>query len=156
MKCMYCGNVESKVVDSRQSDDGTAIRRRRECTKCGRRYTTYETIETTPVLVIKNSGVRQAFDPNKLKNGIVKSCEKRPVPMWKIDALVEDIQKKIYNSLVQEISSKEIGEMVMNGLKEIDEVAYVRFASVYRQFKDISTFMKELEKLQQGSKDNEK
>ena len=153
---MYCGNVESKVVDSRQSDDGTAIRRRRECTKCGRRYTTYETIETTPVLVNKNSGVRQAFDPNKLKNGIVKSCEKRPVPMWKIDALVEDIQKKIYNSLVQEISSKEIGEMVMNGLKEIDEVAYVRFASVYHQFKDISTFMKELEKLQHGSKDNEK
>ena len=156
MKCMYCGNLESKVVDSRQSDDGTVIRRRRECTNCGRRYTTYETVETTPILVIKNNGNRQAFDAGKLKNGIVKSCEKRPVPMWKIDALVEDIQKKIYNSLVQEISSKEIGEMVMNGLKEIDEVAYVRFASVYRQFKDISTFMKELEKLQHGSKDNEK
>ena len=152
MKCMYCGNVESKVVDSRPSDDGTAIRRRRECTKCGRRYTTYETIETTPVLVIKNSGVRQAFDPNKLKNGIVKSCEKRPVPMWKIDALVEDIQKKIYNSLVQEISSKEIGEMVMNGLKEIDEVAYVRFASVYRQFKDINSFMEELAKMNENKK----
>lgn len=147
MKCMYCGNLDSKVVDSRQSEDGSAIRRRRECTKCGRRYTTYETVETTPVLVVKNDGLRQSFDPNKLKNGIVKSCEKRPVPMWKIDALVEDIQKKIYNSLEQEVSSKQIGEMVMSGLKDIDEVAYVRFASVYRQFKDISTFMSELEKL---------
>lgn len=144
---MYCGNLDSKVVDSRQSEDGSAIRRRRECTKCGRRYTTYETVETTPVLVVKNDGLRQAFDPNKLKNGIVKSCEKRPVPMWKIDALVEDIQKKIYNSLEQEVSSKQIGEMVMSGLKDIDEVAYVRFASVYRQFKDISTFMAELKKL---------
>lgn len=148
MKCMYCGNLDSKVVDSRQSDDGTAIRRRRECTNCGRRYTTYETVETTPVLVIKNNGNRQAYDPNKIKNGIVKSCEKRPVSMWKIDALVEDISKKIYNSLKQEITSKELGEMVMQGLKNLDEVAYVRFASVYRQFKDVSTFMKELEKLQ--------
>ena len=148
MKCMYCGNLDSKVVDSRQSDDGTAIRRRRECTNCGRRYTTYETVETTPILVIKNNGNRQAYDPNKLKNGIVKSCEKRHVPMWKIDALVEDISKKIYNSLKQEITSKELGEMVMQGLKNLDEVAYVRFASVYRQFKDVSTFMKELEKLQ--------
>lgn len=147
MKCMYCGNLDSKVIDSRQSDDGTAIRRRRECTKCGRRYTTYETVETTPILVIKNNGNRQAFDANKLKNGIIKSCEKRPVPMWKIDALVEDIQKKIYNSLEQEVSSKELGEMVMQGLKGIDEVSYVRFASVYRQFKDISNFMAELEKL---------
>ena len=146
MKCMYCGNLESKVVDSRQSDDGTVIRRRRECTNCGRRYTTYETVETTPILVIKNKG--------KLKNGIVKSCEKRPVPMWKIDALVEDISKKIYNSLKQEVTSKELGEMVMQGLKDLDEVAYVRFASVYRQFKDVSTFMKELEKLQ--NKETEK
>ena len=153
MKCMYCGNLDSKVIDSRQSDDGTAIRRRRECTKCGRRYTTYETIETTPILVIKNNGNRQAFDPNKLKSGIIKSCEKRPVPMWKIDALVEDIQKKIYNSLEQEVSSKKLGEMVMQGLKDIDEVAYVRFASVYRQFKDISNFMAELEKLK--NKDEE-
>ena len=96
MKCMYCGNLESKVVDSRQSDDGTVIRRRRECTNCGRRYTTYETVETTPILVIKNNGNRQAFDAGKLKNGIVKSCEKRPVPMWKIDALVEDISWKNY------------------------------------------------------------
>ena len=154
MKCMYCGNLESKVVDSRQSDDGTVVRRRRECTNCGRRYTTYETVETTPILVIKNNGNRQAFDAGKLKNGIVKSCEKRPVPMWKIDALVEDISKKIYNSLKQEVTSKELGEMVMQGLKDLDEVAYVRFASVYRQFKDVSTFMKELEKLQ--NKETEK
>lgn len=148
MKCMYCGHTDSKVIDSRPSDDGTAIRRRRECANCGKRFTTYETIETTPILVIKTDGNRQAFDANKLKNGIIKSCEKRPVPMWKIDELVENIQKSIYNSLEQEVSSKKIGEMVMEGLKEIDEVAYVRFASVYRSFKDISTFMKELKKLQ--------
>ena len=152
MKCMYCGHTDSKVIDSRPSDDGTAIRRRRECANCGKRFTTYETIETTPILVIKANGNRQAFDANKLKNGIIKSCEKRPVPMWKIDELVENIQKSIYNSLEQEISSKKLGEMVMEGLKEIDEVSYVRFASVYRSFKDISTFMKELEKLQK--KDN--
>lgn len=151
MKCMYCGHTDSKVIDSRPSDDGTAIRRRRECNNCNKRFTTYETIETTPILVIKTNGNRQAFDANKLKNGIIKSCEKRPVPMYKIDELVENIQKKIYNSLEQEVSSKKIGEMVMEGLKEIDEVAYVRFASVYRSFKDISTFMKELEKLQKNN-----
>lgn len=151
MKCMYCGHTDSKVIDSRPSDDGTAIRRRRECSNCGKRFTTYETVETTPILVIKANGNRQAFDANKLKNGIIKSCEKRPVPMWKIDELVENIQKKIYNSLEQEVTSKKLGEMVMEGLKEIDEVAYVRFASVYRSFKDISTFMKELEKLQKNN-----
>ncbi|MDY2880868.1 MAG: transcriptional regulator NrdR [Candidatus Borkfalkiaceae bacterium] len=153
MKCMFCGCTDSKVIDSRQTEDGTAIRRRRECIQCGKRFTTYETIETTPVLVVKNDGNRQAFDPNKVKNGIIKSCEKRPVPMWKIDALVDEISKKVYNSLDQEITSKQIGEMVMAGLKGIDEVAYVRFASVYRQFKDISTFMKELEKMQEDRKD---
>lgn len=147
MKCMYCGCIESKVIDSRSTDENTMIRRRRECVECGRRFTTYETIETTPVLVIKAGGNREAFDPNKVKNGIIKACEKRPVPMFKIDKLVEDVQKQVYNSLDQEVSSKEIGEMVMNGLKEIDEVSYVRFASVYRSFKDISTFMRELEKL---------
>ena len=151
MKCMYCGHTDIKVIDSRPSDDGTAIRRRRECNNCGRRFTTYETVETTPILVVKTNGNRQTFDANKLKNGIIKSCEKRPVPMWKIDELVENIQKSIYNSLEQEVTSKKLGEMVMEGLKDIDEVAYVRFASVYRSFKDISTFMKELEKLQ---KDN--
>lgn len=154
MKCMYCGHLESKVVDSRQTDDGTAIRRRRECINCGRRFTTYETIETTPVLVVKNDGNRQSFDANKLKTGIIKACEKRPVPMGKIDELVENIQKSVYNSLEQEITTKQLGEMVMDGLKQIDEVAYVRFASVYRQFKDISTFMKELRKLQKDNKDS--
>ena len=150
MKCMYCGCIESKVIDSRSTDENTMIRRRRECIGCGRRFTTYETVETTPVLVIKSGGNREMFDPSKIKSGIIKACEKRPVPMFKIDNLVEDIQKQVYNSLDQEVTSKEIGEMVMNGLKEIDEVAYVRFASVYRSFKDISTFMRELEKLAKG------
>ena len=156
MKCMYCGCTESKVIDSRSTDEDRAIRRRRECMQCGRRFTTYETIEMTPVLVVKNGGNRQTFDPGKVKNGIIKACEKRPVPMAKIDKLVEDIKKQVYNSLEQEISSKRIGEMVMDGLKKIDEVAYVRYASVYRQFTDISSFMHELESLMkenQQSKD---
>lgn len=147
MKCMYCGCLESKVVDSRSNEDGTSIRRRRECTSCGRRFTTYETIETTPVLVVKTGGNRQSFDANKIKNGIIRACEKRPVPMYKIDKLVDDITKQVYNSLDQEITSKQIGEMVMDGLKDIDEVAYVRFASVYRSFKDISAFLNELEEM---------
>lgn len=153
MKCMYCGCTESKVIDSRSTDEDRTIRRRRECMQCGRRFTTYETIETTPVLVIKNDGARQVFDANKIKNGIIKACEKRPVSLSKIDKLVEDIKKEIYNSLEQEISSKRIGEMVMDGLRGIDEVAYVRYASVYRQFTDISSFMRELEALMQH-KDN--
>ena len=152
MKCMYCGGIESKVVDSRSAEDGTIIRRRRECLTCGKRFTTYETVETTPILVIKSSGARQAFDSQKLKNGIIKACEKRPVPMSKIDKLVEDIQKKIYNSLAQEVTSKELGEMVMAGLKEIDEVAYIRFASVYRSFTDITSFMAELESIVKNKK----
>ncbi len=147
MKCMFCGCLESKVIDSRSADDGTIIRRRRECLSCGKRFTTYETVENTPILVIKSSGARQAFDPNKIKNGIIKACEKRPVPISTIEKLVEDIQKRIYNSLAQEITSKEIGEMVMSALKEIDEVAYVRFASVYRSFTDISSFLTELENM---------
>ena len=150
MKCMYCGCIDSKVIDSRSTDENTMIRRRRECTKCGRRFTTYETVETTPIFVIKNGGTREAFDPGKIKSGIIKVCEKRPVPMYKFDKLVEDVQKQVYNTLDQEATAKEIGEMVMNGLKNIDEVAYVRFASVYRSFKDISTFMRELEKLTKG------
>ena len=147
MKCMYCGCTESKVIDSRSTDEDRTIRRRRECMQCGRRFTTYETIETTPVLVIKNDGTRQAFDANKIKNGIIKSCEKRPVSMHDIDEMVAKIEKKIYNSLEQEISSKKIGEMVMNGLKELDDVAYIRFASVYRQFKDSNSFLEELKKM---------
>ena len=147
MKCIYCGCMDSKVVDSRSSEDGSSIRRRRECMQCGKRFTTYETIETATVLVVKSDGMRQAFDANKIKAGIIKACEKRPVPMQKIDQLVDSIRKRVYNNLDQEITSKAIGEMVMEGLKEIDEVAYVRFASVYRSFKDISSFMNELEKM---------
>ena len=156
MKCVYCGCTDSKVIDSRASEDGETIRRRRECIKCGKRFTTYETIETTPVLVIKTNGMRQTFDINKVKNGIIKACEKRPVPMYVIDKLCEDIKREVNNSMEQEISSKKIGEMVMNGLRDIDEVAYVRFASVYRSFKDISTFMKELEQLAKKSGGNDK
>lgn len=144
MKCIYCGAADTRVVDSRGSDNDTGIRRRRECADCGKRFTTYEQIETTPILVIKNNGNRQVFDVNKIRNGIIKSCEKRPVSMQKIDKLVSDIEKQLQNSLEREVTSKKIGEMVMAGLKDIDEVAYVRFASVYRQFKDISTFLKEI------------
>lgn len=138
---MYCGYTESKVIDSRSTDDGNSIRRRRECLNCGRRFTTYETIETTPVLVIKNDGTRQPFDPSKIRNGIIKSCEKRPVAIHDIDKLVADIEKKVYNTLEQEIPSSKIGEYVMDGLKELDQVAYIRFASVYRQFRDVTTFI---------------
>ncbi len=147
MKCMYCGCLDSKVIDSRSTEDGTIIRRRRECINCGKRFTTYETVENTPIFVIKSNGARQAFDANKLKTGIIKACEKRPVSSSEIDRLVDDIQKKIYNSLEQEVSSKAIGEMVCEGLKDLDEIAYVRFASVYRSFTDTSSFMKELEKM---------
>lgn len=147
MKCMYCGCEDSKVIDSRSADEGRTIRRRRECVNCGKRFTTYETIEDTPVLVIKSSGNRQSYDPQKVKNGIIKACEKRPVSMENIDKLVDDISKQVYNSMEQEVSSKQIGEMVMEGLKELDEVAYVRYASVYRSFTDIDSFMKELQKM---------
>jgi len=147
MKCIYCGCEDSKVIDSRSADEGRTIRRRRECVNCGKRFTTYETIEDTPVLVVKSSGNRQSYDPQKVKNGIIKSCEKRPVSMEKIDKMVDDITKQIYNSMEQEISSKQIGEMVMDRLKDIDEVAYVRYASVYRSFTDIDSFMAELQKM---------
>ena len=144
---MYCGCLESKVVDSRTSDDGTSIRRRRECVGCGKRFTTYETIETTPIFVVKNGGARQAFDPNKIRMGIIKACEKRPVTSAQIDELVDEVVKRVNNSLAQEISSREIGEMVCEGLKNVDEVSYIRFASVYRSFTDTTSFMKELEKM---------
>lgn len=152
MKCPFCGSLESKVIDSRLSEDGTSIRRRRECAGCSKRYTTYEKIESTPILVIKNNGNRQIFDISKIKNGIIKACEKRPVSMAKIDKMVADIEKQVNNTLAQEISSKKIGEMVMEGLKELDEVAYVRFASVHRQFKDINTLMEEIKKLMASEK----
>lgn len=153
MRCLFCNCTESKVIDSRSTDDDTTIRRRRECTGCGRRFTTYETIEITPVLVVKSDGNRQAFDKGKIKRGIVKACEKRPVPIEKIDALTDEIAKRVYNSMEQEVSSKAIGEMVMDGLKELDEVAYVRYASVYRSFKDISSFMKELQRMMENKSD---
>ncbi|MCI8487570.1 transcriptional regulator NrdR [Pumilibacter intestinalis] len=138
MKCMFCGFTESKVLDSRPTDEGNSIRRRRECLKCGKRFTTYEMIETVPILVVKNDGTRQQFDASKIKSGVVKSCEKRPVAMHDIDALVNTLEKQISNSLVQEISSRKIGEMVMKLLKDLDQIAYIRFASVYRQFRDVT------------------
>ena len=158
MKCPFCNSLDSKVVDSRLNDDGTSIRRRRECVGCGKRYTTYEKIESTPVLVIKNNGNRQIFDSSKIKNGIIKACEKRPVSMARIDKLVNDIEKQVNNTLAQEISSKKVCDMVMNGLKSLDEVAYVRYASVHRQFKDINTLLEEIEKLvaDKGSDDGDK
>ena len=152
MKCIYCGCEDSKVIDSRSADEGRTIRRRRECVKCGKRYTTYETIEDTPVLVVKNSGMRQAFDIRKVKNGIIKSCEKRPVSMSEIDEMATSVAKQVYNSMEQEISSKAIGEMVMTEIRKYDEVAYVRYASVYRSFKDVASYMEELQKLMDGKK----
>jgi transcriptional repressor NrdR len=147
MRCVYCNCTDSRVIDSRSTEDGNAIRRRRECEGCGRRFTTYEKIDTVPLMVIKKDKSRQPFNAEKLRAGIIKSCEKRPVPLKDIDALVRNIEMKAYNSYDQEISSQVLGEMVMDGLKDLDEVAYVRFASVYRQFRDIQTFMDELSKL---------
>lgn len=147
MKCIFCGAADCKVIDSRSADEDKSIRRRRECTVCGKRFTTYETVEYSPVIVIKSDGTRQAYDPQKIKNGMLKAVEKRKVTMSEIDAAVNDIGKQIYNSMKEEISSGEIGEMVMKKLKVLDEVAYVRYASVYRSFKDVSSFMSELQKL---------
>lgn len=141
MKCIYCSNLESKVLDSRTSDDGTSIRRRRECTRCGKRFTTYENIEYSPVLVIKSDNSRQQFDVNKIKSGIIKACEKRPVSMAQIDDIVKYVEKQVANSLEQEVSSKYIGDMVMEKLRLLDDVAYIRFACVYRKFADITHFM---------------
>lgn len=152
MRCIYCGYEDSKVIDSRSADEGRTIRRRRECFNCGKRFTTYETIEDTPVLVIKANGARQTFDTQKVKNGIIKSCEKRPVSMTVIDEIVGAVTKQVYNSMEQEVSSKYIGELVMNELKKYDEVAYVRYASVYRSFKDISSFLEELQSMMNNKK----
>ena len=140
MKCLYCGSDESKVIDSRACEDLNSIRRRRECLGCGRRFNTYETVEVVPIMVVKSNGNRERYSTSKLKNGIVKSCEKRPVSIAEIDKLVSEIEKKIYNSMEEEISSKVIGEYVMEGLKTLDEVSYIRYASVYKKFKDVSTF----------------
>ncbi len=147
MKCVYCGSMDSKVIDSRISEDGSSIRRRRECLECGRRFTTYETVERIPVFVIKKDGNRELFDLNKLRGGIMKACEKRPVSFESIDNLVNEIEKTVYNLGSNEVSSDRIGDEVMKGLKELDQVAYVRFASVYKEFKDIDTFLAEIERI---------
>lgn len=147
MKCPYCAFLESKVVDSRPADEGASIRRRRECLSCHKRFTTYETMETLPLMVVKKDGSRQSFDRNKVLGGLIRACEKRPVPYHVLEELVNEIEQVLQNQMEREIPSTEIGELVMERLKKIDEVAYVRFASVYRQFKDINTFMHELNKL---------
>ena len=147
MRCPFCGYEESKVIDSRPTDEGEKIRRRRECIACAKRFTTYEIIETVPIVVVKKDKSRQAFDRVKLFNGMLRACEKRPVSIDQIEKVVTDIETELQNSLDREVTSVHIGELVMAKLKELDEVAYVRFASVYRQFKDINTFMDELTKL---------
>ncbi len=147
MKCPFCANLESKVVDSRPADEGASIRRRRECLSCSKRFTTYETVESLPMVVVKKDGSRQSFDKDKLLRGMIRACEKRPVAMEQLMKITDSIEQEMQNSLDREISTAHIGELVMRNLKDVDEVAYVRFASVYRQFKDIDTFMAELNKL---------
>jgi transcriptional repressor NrdR len=147
MKCPFCACSESKVIDSRPTDEGERIRRRRECIACGKRFTTYEIIETVPIIVVKKDKSREAFDRVKLFNGMLRACEKRPVSIAQIESVVTEIEQELQNSLDREVTSVRIGEMAMEKLKGLDEVAYVRFASVYRQFKDINTFMEELAKL---------
>ncbi|MCI8473879.1 MAG: transcriptional regulator NrdR [Oscillospiraceae bacterium] len=149
MKCPFCGYLDSKVVDSRPAEDGASIRRRRECLECHKRFTTFEVMESLPVVVIKKDGSRQSFDRSKLLNGIIRACEKRPVSFENMEKMVDEIEQILQNEMNREVPSAKIGEMVMDRLKDVDEVAYVRFASVYRQFKDISTFMSELNKLLQ-------
>ncbi len=147
MKCPYCSYEDSKVIDSRSADDGARIRRRRECTHCGKRFTTHETIENIPIIVVKSDKTREPFDRSKLIKGLLKACEKRPVPIETVEGIAKDIETKLQNTLEREVSSKKIGELAMDSLRIVDEVSYVRFASVYRQFKDINTFMEELNKL---------
>ena len=147
MKCPACGALDSKVVDSRPTEEYATIRRRRECIQCGKRFTTYEKIESTPILVIKKDGRREVFDRQKVINALLKACGKRPVAISDMESVVDNIEKELSNSLTQEVQSEQVGEMIMDRLKDLDEVAYVRFASVYRSFKDINTFMEELKKL---------
>ncbi len=155
MKCPFCGHKEDKVIDSRPTEDNEAIRRRRECISCKKRFTTYEKIEKIPVMVVKKDKTLEAFDRNKLINGMLKACEKRPVNIMKIEKIANEIESKIHNSLNSEISSTAIGEMVMDHLRDLDEVAYVRFASVYRQFKDVNTFMEEIKNLKKEPSQDE-
>ena len=147
MKCPFCGYIDSKVIDSRPAEEGSTIRRRRECLACQKRFTTYEIIERLPLVVIKRDGSRQSFDKVKLINGMVRACEKRPVSLSQLEAIADEIEQELQSGLEREVSTVDIGEMVMARLKDVDEVAYVRFASVYRSFKDINTFMEELSKL---------
>lgn len=147
MKCPFCAYLESKVVDSRPADEGASIRRRRECLSCGKRFTTYETVESLPMVVVKKDGSRQSFDRSKVLGGMIRACEKRPVPLAELEKIAEEIEQDLQNSMEREISTEAIGEKVMDRLRTVDQVAYVRFASVYRQFKDIDTFMAELNKL---------
>ena len=149
MKCPFCGYLDSKVVDSRPAEDGASIRRRRECLACHKRFTTFEIMESLPMVVIKKDGSRQTFDKSKLLNSMIRACEKRTVSFDTLSKIADEIEQSLQNEMNREIPSEKIGEMVMDRLKEVDEVAYVRFASVYRQFKDISTFMSELNKLLQ-------
>ena len=150
MKCPFCGFEESKVIDSRPTDEGQRIRRRRECWRCGKRFTSDEIIESLPIIVIQKDKSREAFDRDKLMSGLLRACEKRPVSIDPLDKMIDEIETVLQNSLDREVSSEKIGQLVMEKLKKIDEVAYVRFASVYRQFKDINTFMRELNKLLQN------
>ena len=143
MKCPFCGFLESKVIDSRPADESTSIRRRRECLACKKRFTTYETIESLPLVVIKRDGSRQTFDKSKLINGMVRACDKRKIPLPVLEQIADEIEQDLQGALDREVTTEEVGEMVMRRLKDVDEVAYVRFASVYRQFKDIDTFMQE-------------
>ncbi len=147
MRCPFCSFEESKVVDSRSTDDNTTIRRRRECLRCNKRYTTYEKVEDIPILVVKRDSTRENFNKEKIVNGLIIACQKRPISRKQIEELAEDIEKAISNKMITEVESKIIGEMVMERLKEIDEISYVRFASVYRQFKDINTFLEEIKSL---------
>ena len=147
MKCPFCGNDEDKVVDSRPTDEGLSIRRRRECTKCGSRFTTYEKVETIPLTVIKKDQNRESYKRSKIQDGVLRACYKRPIPIERVEEMIDSIEGDIFRSEDREISSTKIGEIVMEHLKDLDAVAYVRFASVYREFKDVSTFMDELKKL---------
>jgi len=147
MKCPYCSSLESKVIDSRPTEDGHVIRRRRECIDCKQRFTTYEKVEEIPMIIVKKDGNRESYNRMKVLNGIIRACEKRPVSMEQMERLIDHIESKLHSSMEKEISSEFIGELVMTGLKDLDEVSYVRFASVYRQFKDINTFINELTKL---------
>ena len=147
MKCPYCGYSESKVIDSRPADENASIRRRRECLSCSKRFTTYETVESLPMVVVKKDGSRQSFDKDKVLRGMIRACEKRPVPLAQLEEIAGEIEQDLQNSMEREISTETIGEKVMDRLRSVDQVAYVRFASVYRQFKDIDTFMAELNKL---------